>query len=75
MHENRPQRFGTQYLGLAGNPVRLWPVIDPVGVNDRRARLDLEAVPEADLATMWTSGDLDVHRRRLAREFDCPPPP
>lgn len=60
-HEDRPQHFGTQYVGHGGGPARLWPVSDPNGVNERRARLGLPPVPAEDLDTMWTAEEIAEH--------------
>ena len=44
MHRGEPQVYGTQYQIRGGVP-ELWPVRDPSGLDERRARLGLE--PEA----------------------------
>ena len=65
-YDDRPQRYGTQYLGFGDSPVRLWPVADPAHVNARRAHLDLPPVPDEVLATVWTAEELAEHKRDLA---------
>jgi len=52
----RPQAFGTQSLALPGSPRRLWPIEH--GVNIRRAAAGLPGLSRAELAAIWTPGDL-----------------
>jgi len=42
MAEGRPQVFGSQFVVAAGDGVTPWPIEDPLGVDDRRARVGLE---------------------------------
>lgn len=46
--QGKPQRYGTQYEGGMGSPLRLRPLEDPAGVDARRAALHL--MPSATYA-------------------------
>jgi hypothetical protein len=66
MHHDRRQTYGTQYIGWEANQVRLWPIDNPKGVNDRRAAIGLHPIDDADLASAWTASELSTtHSRNL----------
>ena len=43
MRRGEPQVYGTQYRRVGNGPLELWTVRDPVGLDERRAALGLEA--------------------------------
>lgn len=64
MHAGRPQTHGTQWLGF-GEVLRLWPVVDPEGLNERRLALELRPLTDEQVAGVWTAEELAAHGQQL----------
>ena len=61
--ENRPQTYATATISYRGQPTpRLWPVLAPATVNERRAVMGLPALPNAVLAAAWQPAELAERR-------------
>jgi len=55
LDHNRPQVYGTQGFATSGDgEARLWPTIDPAGLNERRRAVGLSPLDDMTVANAWT---------------------
>ncbi|SFE22712.1 hypothetical protein SAMN04487819_109230 [Actinopolyspora alba] len=58
LHQNLPQRYGTQRFGIGNQTSRLWPLADRERVNLWRSEIGLSPLDNCDLDQAWRFDEL-----------------
>lgn len=66
--ERRPQRYGTQWDVTVEGETVLWPVVEPEGLDQRRAQVGLDAFEELDFSLVEL--DLGQGLKRVLGQYD-----